>query len=348
MKSILITGGCGFIGSHTCIEFLKNDYFVNIIDSNINSSETIIKQINKTCFFETNKDLTKNINFIKGDIRDIQLLEQIFQNAKKDQKEISSVVHFAGLKSVEESINFPIKYWDANLCGTISLIKVMEKFNCKCLIFSSSATIYDLSEKMIKEEARIAPINPYGNTKAAIEKVLNDLFHGLSSDWKIANLRYFNPIGAHVSGLIGEFPKGKPTNIFPLILKVANKELNEVKIFGNDWATKDGTGVRDYIHIMDLAEGHMRALDYLQNGNPGIINLNLGTGKGISVLELIKKFEEVNQVEIPYVFVDKRKGDFGIVIADNSLAKGLLNWYPKKSIEDMCKDGWKWKKSFYD
>ena len=346
MKSALITGGCGFIGSHTCIELLKKDYFVHIIDSNINSSESIIKQIKNTLVFENHKDKSKNINFIKGDLRDNLLLEEIFHKAKKDEKEITSVVHFAGLKSVEESINFPIKYWDANLCSTISLIKVMEKFNCKCLIFSSSATIYELNEKLISEDVRIAPINPYGNTKAAIEKVLDDLFNGLSSDWRIANLRYFNPIGAHTSGLIGESPKGRPTNIFPLILKVANRELSEIKIFGNNWSTKDGTGVRDYIHIMDLAEGHMRALDYLENKNPGIINLNLGTGKGISVLELIRTFEEVNKVEIPYLFADKRKGDFGMVVANNSLAKELLNWYPKKSVEDMCRDGWKWKKNY--
>ena len=347
MKSVLITGGCGFIGSHTCIELLKRDYFVHILDSNINSSETIIKQIQKTLIFELNKDVKKNINFIKGDVRDVLLLEDIFKNAKKEKKEISSVIHFAGLKSVEESINYPIKYWDTNLCSTISLIKVMERFNCKCLIFSSSATIYELSGKLISEDANIAPINPYGNTKAAIEKVLNDLFHGLSSDWKIANLRYFNPIGAHTSGLIGESPKGRPSNIFPLILRVAKRELSEIKIFGKDWATKDGTGVRDYIHIMDLAEGHMRTLDYLEKRKSDIINLNLGTGKGISVLELIRTFEEVNKVDIPYIFVDKRKGDFGTVIADNSLAKHLLNWYPKKSVEDMCRDGWKWKNSIH-
>ena len=345
MKSVLITGGCGFIGSHTCIELLKKGYFVHIVDSNINSDESIIKEIQKTLVFEKKNDYTKNINFIRGDVRDILLMEEIFQNAKKENKEISSVVHFAGLKSVEDSINYPIKYWDSNICSTISLIKVMEKFNCKCLIFSSSATIYKLSENLISEDTRISPINPYGNTKAAIETFLNDLFHGLSSGWRIANLRYFNPIGAHNSGLIGELPKGTPTNIFPLILKVATKELSEIKIFGNDWPTKDGTGVRDYIHVMDLAEGHMRTLDYLQNRNPGIIKLNLGTGKGISVLELIKTFEEVNKVEIPYVFANKRKGDFGMVIADNSLAKDLLNWYPKKSVEDMCRDGWKWKNS---
>ncbi len=344
MKSILITGGCGFVGSHACIEFLKRDYFVHIIDSNINSSENVIKKIKKTLVFEEKKELTKNINFVKGDVRDKLLLEEVFQNAKRDKKEISSVVHFAGLKSVEESINFPLKYWDSNLCSTISLIKVMEKYSCHCLIFSSSATIYELSENIISEDVRISPINPYGNTKAAIENLLNDLLHGLSSNWKIANLRYFNPIGAHTSGFIGESPKGRPSNIFPLILKVANRELSKIKIFGNNWSTKDGTGVRDYIHIMDLAEGHMRALDYLQNNDSGIINLNLGTGKGVSVLELIRKFEEVNKVEIPYVFEDKRKGDFGMVIADNSLAKELLNWYPSKSVEDMCRDGWRWMK----
>ena len=219
----------------------------------------------------------------------------------------------------------------------------MAKYNCKTLVFSSSATIYGLNGSLVlNEQSIINPCNPYGTTKYVVEKLLNDIFLSSSQQWRIANLRYFNPIGAHESGMIGENPIGNPNNIFPTLTKVAIGEIEKLMIFGNDWPTHDGTGVRDYIHIMDLAEGHVRTLEYLQANECQLLNLNLGTGKGTSVLDLINKFEKVNNVDISFEFTKRRKGDHGIVIADNSLSKNLLNWSPSRNLDDMCRDGWKW------
>ena len=218
----------------------------------------------------------------------------------------------------------------------------MEKYECRTVIFSSSATIYQINEdKLLNDSSPINPINPYGHTKLAIERLLKDL-SGKGNDWRIANLRYFNPIGAHDSGLIGENPKGSKNNIFPILNSVASGEIEKLKIYGKNWSTYDGTGIRDYIHVMDLAEGHIKALEYLENNGPQILNLNLGTGIGTSVLGLLRIFENVNKVKINYEFTHRRKGDYGVVIADNSLAKSLLKWSPKRSIEEMCIDGWKW------
>ena len=342
MKTILATGGTGYIGSHTCLELLKKGYKVIILDSLVNSSEKVISKIN---FLLNDKTINDNLTFIKGDINDEKLLNHIFKFAKEKYEPISCVMHFAGLKSVSESLSNPLQYWHNNVGGSIILFKLMEKYECRTVIFSSSATIYQIKDnKLINESSPINPINPYGQTKLAIERLLKDLFDK-GDNWRIANLRYFNPIGAHQSGLIGENPKGIKNNIFPILNGVAFGEIEKLKIYGNNWPTYDGTGIRDFIHVMDLAEGHIKALEYLENNEPQILNINIGTGKGTSVLGLIKIFENVNKVKINYEFTHRRKGDYGIVIADNSLAKSLLKWTPKRSLEDMCQDGWNWKKN---
>ena len=248
------------------------------------------------------------------------------------------------LKAVEESINYPLRYFDFNVLSTINLLKIMEKFNCMKIVFSSSATIYGnyCEHFNIKENASINPINPYGETKVVIEKILENLFLS-SNSWSVSILRYFNPIGAHPSGLIGENPLGSPNNIFPIINEVASGVRQNLNIFGNDWDTPDGTGVRDYIHVMDLADGHVLALEYLFENVGEIIKLNLGTGKGTSVLELISVFESVNNLEIPYIFTQRRKGDVSRTVADIKLAKEKLNWLPIRDLKMMCRDGWKWK-----
>ena len=343
MKKILVTGGVGFIGSHVTISLLEKNYDVVIVDSFLNSSKSfylrMIELINSI-----NPLFKKNLHLYEGDIRNSHFLEKIFLDAKKEDKLIEGVIHLAGLKAVKESVNFPLNYWNCNLIGAIRLLEAMDKFNCHCLIFSSSATIYGKNQNLlINENSNINPINPYGFTKATIEFMLQNLFESDKQKWQIANLRYFNPIGAHSSGLIGENPKGMPNNVFPLINKVASKEIKKLKIFGNDWNTKDGTCIRDFIHIMDLADGHIMALEYfLKMKNSKFLNLNLGTGKPTSVLELVKTFQKINNVEVPYDFVNRREGDVDRIVADNKLAKKTLNWEPKRKISDMCSDGWKW------
>tara|TARA_B100000242_G_C43022366_1_gene475844 strand:- start:61 stop:1119 length:1059 start_codon:yes stop_codon:yes gene_type:complete len=342
MKRILVTGGCGFIGSHASLNLLENGYELIIIDSLINSSFEAIKNI-KYILKKTQPNNIKNLNFIKGDIRDENLLNKIFSESQESQKKIDAVIHFAGLKSVRESVLKPLNYWDVNLYGTINLLKIMQRYDCKNFIFSSSATIFRPSEDLpFNEDSEIKPFNPYGKTKSTVEQILNDLFESKDKSWKMASLRYFNPIGAHPSGLLGEDPKDIPNNIFPLINKVASREIKTLKIFGNDWDTKDGTGVRDYIHVMDISEGHLNALEFLLKNEPKKLFLNFGTGKGTSVLELIKTFEKVNNIKIPYIYEDRREGDIACAFADNSLAKNILNWEPKRNLEDMCKDGWNW------
>ena len=341
MKTILLTGGCGFIGSHTCLTLLQKGYKVIIVDSCVNSSSKVLERIrdylglSEKLFFE-------KLNFYEGDIRNEDFLDKIFKKIYKKGNVIDGVIHFAGLKSVKESIRNPLLYWEFNVLGTITLIKVMERYFCKNLIFSSSATIYGIKDaKKIKENSNICPTNTYGNTKAAIEKILNDL-HESSKDWKIFSLRYFNPIGAHSSGCIGENPIEEANNIMPIINNVAGGFRDYFQIFGNDWPTKDGTCIRDYIHVMDLAEGHVLSLEYMLNKTLKYIQLNLGTGHGTSVLELINSFQEVNKVTVPYKFVDRREGDLPYSVADNSLARDLLNWNPKRNIYIMCADSWNW------
>ena len=346
MKKILVTGGAGFIGSHTCLALLKENYEIFILDSFVNSSEIVLKNINLVRNLLNKKEIPK-INFKKQDLRDKEQLNNIFLKEIKTGNPISGVIHFAGLKSVEDTISIPLDYWNNNLIGTINLLEVMDSNNCHKIVFSSSATIYGLSEnEQLIESSKLKPSNPYGESKLAIEKLLNNLFSSSPEKWNIIKLRYFNPIGAHYSGLIGESPIGKPNNIFPRILEVAIGKDKIIEIFGNDWPTNDGTNIRDYVHIMDIADGHVLSMEYLFNNQSVNLNLNLGTGKGTSVLELIRTFEKVNNIKINYCFSERRKGDVVRLVADNNLATKVLGWKPKNSLYQMCLDGWEWKKKY--
>ena len=340
--SILITGGAGFIGSHVTYLLLRKGFNVVSLDSYINSSAKVYKNI--LSLLEIEKiEINKGYRFIEGDIQDKLLLKKLFNDQINNNKPIKAVIHLAGLKSVNESLQNSLIYWSNNVCGSINIFEVMKEFDCNTIVFSSSATIYGLTNNSsINEKAEIKPTNPYGNSKATIETILNDLFASSPNSWRIANLRYFNPIGAHSSGMLGENPNNIPNNIFPCILQVAMKKRKVLNIYGNDWPTKDGTGIRDYVHIMDLAESHINTLMHLNNSVPKIINLNIGTGKGTTVLELIKTFEKVNNCKIPWKFVQRRQGDVPQCVADNSLCKKVLNWSPNKDLETMCKDGWRW------
>ena len=344
MSKILVTGGAGYIGSHTSLLLLEMGYEVLIIDSLENSSSKVIERMKRILSFKKGNFRGK-IDFIEADLTDYKLLKNIFIEKQELGQPINGVIHFAGLKAINESVNNPLKYWDINLLSTINLLKVMQSNNCNNFVFSSSAAVYGLNKnKLITEDSELMPINPYGKTKLTIENILKDLFDSSSNKWKIANLRYFNPIGSHPSGLIGENPLGKPNNIFPLIMQVASGDIDKLKIYGSDWPTKDGTGVRDYIHVMDVAEIHIKVLEFLMNNKPVCFSLNIGTGIGTSVLDLVKTFEKVNDVKVPYVFEKRRPGDASFVVADNSLLISKMNIVPKRNIEDMCKDGWKWKK----
>lgn len=328
---ILVTGGCGYIGSHTCCELLDNNYEVIIADNLCNSKKSIIEDIKKI----TNKDIL----FYEVDLCDKESLEKIFIENK-----IDAVIHFAGLKAVGESVSKPIMYYQNNLISTLNLIEIMSKYDCKKLVFSSSATVYGSPASLpIKEDFPLSTTNPYGTTKLMIEQILKDLYVA-DNNWSIAILRYFNPIGAHESGLIGENPNGIPNNLMPYIIKVATNELPCLSVFGNDYDTKDGTGVRDYIHVVDLAKGHIKAVEKVFKENK-VDCYNLGTGKGYSVLDLVKTFERVNNVKVNYKIVERRAGDIAACYADPSYAKQQLNWEATKDIEEMCKDSYNYIKS---
>ena len=345
MNSILITGGAGYIGTHLVLELLENNFRVIIADSFANSSEKAIQRIlklvsNKKYYFG------QNIKFHKGDIRDIKFLISIFEEAIRSGQHINAVIHLAGLKSVHESIKNPSLYWDVNFNGTIKLLNIMRDFHCWNFVFSSSATVYSPElQSPLFEDMRLDPIDPYGKTKLAVENSLRDLSKNLNEPWNIISLRYFNPIGAHPSGEIGESPLNIPSNLFPYICEVAISKREFLNIYGNDWPTKDGTCIRDFIHIMDLSEGHLAALNYLlkENSKKSFLVVNLGTGKGYSVLELVTTFEKVNNLEINYKFSERRKGDKAIVYSNCDLAKKLFNWEAKRNISEMCIDGWHWK-----
>lgn len=341
MSKVLITGASGFIGSHTCLLLLKKGYEVFALDSCINSSSISLKKV-VSILKNDIPFINDKLHFFCGDIRDKNILKMIFHKASVNGKPIKSVIHFAGLKSVSESIDKPIEYWDVNLRGTINLVNVMNENNCHNIVFSSSASIYKYSKNPLNEDSLIGPSNSYGATKFAVEEFLNNTFISAPDKWRIANLRYFNPIGAYSSGEIGEYPSGRPNNLFPLITQIASGQRKVLKIYGKDWPTYDGTCIRDFIHVMDLAEGHISALDYLIIKDPQVLNLNLGTGLGISVLELVKTFENVNKIKIPYVFELRRKGDLPSLVADSSKAQSILDWKPSRSINQMCKDGWTW------
>ena len=330
MSKILVTGGAGYIGSHTVVELLNIGEEVVIVDNFINSSPDVLEKIKQI----TNKDF----KFYELDILDEEKLEQVFK-----ENEIESVIHFAGLKAVGESVEKPLEYYYNNLTGTISLLRVMKKHNCKKIVFSSSATVYGSPKALpIKEDFPLSTTNPYGTTKLMIEQILQDIGKA-DSEFRIAILRYFNPIGAHESGLIGEVPNGIPNNIMPYIIGVAAGRYEKVTVFGNDYPTQDGTGVRDYIHVVDLAKGHLKAIEKIRK-ETGIQIYNLGTGKGYSVLELIKNFERVNNLKLNYVIGERRPGDIAECYADPSKAEKELNWKAEKGIEEMCRDGWNFEK----
>tara|TARA_B100000242_G_scaffold187044_1_gene134509 strand:- start:1205 stop:2242 length:1038 start_codon:yes stop_codon:yes gene_type:complete len=337
LGTVLVTGGCGYIGSHTCISLIKSGYKVVIFDSLINSYESSYKKILKILQNE-NIDYAQKINFIKGDLRNKKILSKLFLDKQREGEPIFSVIHFAGLKSAGESLKSPLEYWEANVESTLSLLKVMEKFSCHSIIFSSSASVYKPKEfGLLSEEDFLEPSSPYGRTKLTIEKILKDLFTSNSEKWRIANLRYFNPVGAHDSGLLGENPKVNFSNLFPAINLVLNKKKSHLFIFGNNWPTKDGTCIRDFIHVTDLAEAHVATLNYILKNSPKCVNINVGRGIGASVLEVLNMFKDIG-IKIPYLFVKKRAGDHPFLVADNKLALKLLDWSPKRNLIDMCKD----------
>ncbi len=343
MKTVLVTGGLGYIGSHTCIELLRKNYNIIIIDSFVNNSIDSISQI-KNLIRKEYKIFDLSITLKKGDIRDELFLDNVFIEAKNQNNKIDVVIHFAGLKSVNESIKKSLEYWDVNVGGTLALLNAMQKNDCRTIVFSSSATVYRHKiNKQISEESELMPINPYGRTKQVIEMILKDKFNEKCNDWRIINLRYFNPVGAHESGLIGENPKINPTNLFPVIMN--KMSLSErIPVFGNDWPTKDGTCIRDYIHVVDLAKAHLASLEFLIDKRSIFLSLNIGTGIGISVMEVINTFSKISNCKIQYYFDRRRGGDAPYVVADNRLALATLNWKPKKKILDMCKDTWNWHK----
>ena len=337
MGTVLVTGGCGYIGSHTCICLIRAGYKILILDSLINSYKSSYSNILNTLKSE-GIDYINKINFIEGDLRDKKLLSRLFSNKQKEGDPIFSVVHFAGLKSIEASIKSPLLYWEANVESTLCLLSVMEKYECYSIIFSSSASVYKPSNfGLLNEKDFVEPSSPYGRTKLTVEMVLRDLYKSSFKKWRIANLRYFNPVGAHEKGLMCEKPKENRSNLFPAISRVVKKEQEKLFIFGNDWPTYDGTCIRDFIHVMDLAEAHTATLDYLIKKEPNFLTLNIGTGIGSSILEIIEKFKEIG-VDLPCSYVKKRPGDYPFLVADNKLALKLLNWAPKRELIDMCKD----------
>jgi len=328
---ILVTGGLGFIGSHTCVSLLEENYEIVVVDKLSNSDISVIDKIKKI----TNK----NLKFYQADVCNEEELDKIFSNEK-----IDAVIHFAAYKAVGESVEKPILYYENNLISTIKLCKIMKKHHCNKLVYSSSATVYGSPKELpIKEDFPLSTTNPYGTTKLMTERILKDICLA-DPTFSVIILRYFNPIGAHESALLGEDPNGIPNNLMPYIMKVAVKKLDSLNIFGNDYDTKDGTGVRDYIHVVDLANGHLKALDKVNN-TEGINYYNLGTGKGYSVLEVVKAFEKVNNVTIPYTIVARRKGDIAACYADPTKAKKELNWEAVKTLEEMCKDSYNFVKN---
>lgn len=328
---VLVTGGLGYIGSHTCVELLNEGNEVIVIDNLSNSKIEVKDKI-----FEITG---KNVKFYEGDMLDKSLLEKIF-----NENEIDSVIHFAGFKAVGESVKKPLMYYRNNIDSTINLLEVMNQFGCKSLVFSSSATVYGLQEtsKLVETMEKKTPSNPYGKTKSMIEEILDDLYVS-DNEWKITILRYFNPVGAHESGLIGEDPNGIPNNLMPYILKVAAHELECLTIFGNDYDTPDGTCIRDYIHVVDLAKGHIKALNKMNTSMPNLYVYNLGSGNGVSVSEIVSNFETVNNLKLNYRYGARREGDLPAMFADASKALRELEWKTEKSLEDMCRDSWNFK-----
>jgi len=327
-SKILVTGGAGYIGSHTCIELIKEGYVVIVVDNLSNSSPESLKRVEKITGHK--------VYFYQEDIGDSSALQNIFK-----QHHIDGVLHFAGSKSATESIEKPFEYYKNNVNNTIDLCDVMKQFDCKTFVFSSSATVYGNPHTVpIKEDFSLSATNPYGRSKLMIEEFLQDIFIS-DNDWHVALLRYFNPVGAHNSGLIGEDPNGAPNNLMPYISQVAVGKLEKLSVFGGDYNTPDGTGVRDYIHVVDLAKGHVKALQALEN-KPQVLTVNLGTGNGYSVLDMIKAFEKASGKTVPYQVVDRRPGDIATCYADPVYAAEKLGWHAECGLDEMCEDAWRW------
>lgn len=327
---VLVTGGAGYIGSHTCVELMNDGYDVVVVDNLSNSKVEAIKRV---------EELTgKSLKFYQVDILNKEGLRKVF-----DEDKIEAVVHFAGLKAVGESVEIPLKYYYNNIAGTLILCEVMNEYGVRRMVFSSSATVYGIPNRVpITEDFPLHTTNPYGSTKLMIENILRDLYNS-DNRWGISLLRYFNPIGAHESGRIGEDPNGTPNNLMPFVTQVAVGKRDKLNVFGNDYNTHDGTGVRDYIHVVDLAKGHLKALERIMSYT-GIDEFNLGTGNGYSVLDIVSNFEKATGVSIPYVICDRRPGDIATCYADASKAKEILGWAAKMDIEDMCRDSWRWQR----
>ncbi|NSX38234.1 UDP-glucose 4-epimerase GalE [Pseudarthrobacter oxydans] len=325
---ILITGGCGYIGSHTILGLLEAGHDITVIDNLSNSSSESLLRVERLA--------GRDVTFVEGDIADTSCLEKIFS-----QGGIEAVIHFAGYKAVGESVSQPLRYFRNNVTGTLNLLETMDAHGVRNLVFSSSATVYGANPDMpLREDLPLRATNPYGRTKQHIEEILTDL-QAADERWRIALLRYFNPVGAHPSGLIGEDPQGPPNNLFPFVTQVAVGRRDKVSVFGNDYPTPDGTGVRDYIHVMDLAAGHAAALNYLAD-HRGLHTWNLGTGQGYSVLDIIHAFETASGTTIPYEVVDRRPGDAPVSLADPSRAFHHLGWKASETLESMCADSWRW------
>jgi len=320
--AVLVTGGAGYIGSHTCVELLTTGYEVVVVDNFANSKPEVLKRI---------KEITgKTLKFYEANLLNKDKLDKVFR-----ENDFEAVIHFAGLKAVGESVEFPLRYYQNNLMGTLMLCEVMQKYGVKKIVFSSSASVYGMPERMpITEEFPLQAMNPYGRTKLMIEEILRDIY-AADKDWGIVLLRYFNPIGAHESGRIGEDPKGIPNNLMPYLTQVAVGKREKLYIFGNDYPTSDGTGVRDYLHVVDLARGHLQALD----------KVKVMTGVGYSVLEVVRSFAKATGKDIPYVITERRPGDIAECYADPSKAFRELGWKAEKSLEEMCKDSWRWQKN---
>ncbi|MFZ0407089.1 MAG: UDP-glucose 4-epimerase GalE [Cyanobium sp.] len=350
MGKILIAGGAGFIGSHTCLVLLKAGHQLVVLDNFANSSPESLHRVQELTGITAPEQLT----LVAGDIRDRRDLERVFSNGSG---RFDAVIHFAGLKAVDQSLAKPLLYWDVNVGGSRSLLAAMADHDCHTLVYSSSATVYGYPERLpIPETAPVVPINPYGHTKAAVEQMLADLAASergqplgeggpRSAGWRIARLRYFNPVGAHPSGRIGEDPLGPPSNLFPHVSQVAVGRLPRLKIFGADWPTPDGTGIRDYIHVMDLAEGHLAALETLWREPPQLLTLNLGSGRGYSVLEVVRAFEQASGRSVPFELLARRNGDAAHSVADPSEAARRLGWRARRELAQMCADGWAWQQA---
>lgn len=343
-EAILVTGGAGFIGSHTCLTLLEAGHRLVVLDNFINSNPNCMDRVAELAGLET-VDHRDRLVVVSGDVRSQADLERCFVH----EGPIKGVIHFAGLKAVGESVAKPLLYWDVNVNGTLQLLQAMQRHGCRSIVFSSSCTVYGNPMQVpIRETTPVDPINPYGFTKAGVERILQQLSTSEPDCWRVGILRYFNPVGAHPSGNLGEDPCGFPNNLFPFLLQVAIGRRPELSIFGSDWPTPDGTCIRDYIHVMDLAEGHRAALDALQSAKPQVITLNLGTGQGYSVLEVLHTLETVVGIDIPHRFVERRSGDAAITVSDPSLAAERIYWKAQRDLSCMCRDAWEWQRRHPD